>query len=256
MFQVFHGGGIILAITGVGKNAASVCVSRVLTQVRPEGRLLPEDLIISFGCAGGADYEVGDVMQISRILDRDSGHWFYPDLSIATDFPTAPLITSSATVAAGDTSDNLGGFLYDMEGSAVFAAASYFGGPHQILLFKAVSDLLAPDAVTPDGLKELMATASAPLIAWMTELLEGASASCDDASSIEALHAMLVEQMHLSTYQSRELTSLLRYCHLSGIPVTPVVDSLRVQELLPAPNKRKGSAAFEAFKSGLLQSLH
>ena len=254
MFQVFHGGGIILAITGVGKNAASVCVSRVLTQVRPEGRLLPEDLVISFGCAGCTDYEVGDVLQISRILDQDSAHWYYPDLCIATDFPSAPLITSSRPVACEDDHD-LGGFLYDMEGSAVFASASYFGGPHQILLFKAVSDLLDPDSVTPEGLKYLMAAASQPLIAWMEGLMGEVDEGADCANETESLHDLLVEQMHLSTYQSRELTSLLHYCALSNIPVEPVLDTLRQEELLPAPNKRKGSAAFEAFKSGLLQSL-
>lgn len=253
MFQVFRGGGIILAITGVGKNAASVCVSRILTQERPNGRLNPSDLILSFGCAGGLGFATGELLQVNRIMDSDSKRWSYPDLSIITDFPQAPLISSGDVVRLADADEDAEGFLYDMEGSALYGAASYFAGPHQILLFKMVSDALSPDAVDSKSLAATIDEAIPPLLEWMDELvMEEAPFRTTNDSEDEAI---LVTDFCLSTYQSYELHNLLHYCRLSGIDPAPVLQELYDSEALPASDKRKGTKIFEQFKSTLLTSV-
>ncbi len=252
MFQVFRGGGIILAITGVGKNAASVCVSRILTQERPDGRLESTDLVISFGCAGGLGFTTGDILQVNRIMDSDSRRWFYPDLQMVTDFPQAPLISSGVPVCKASSNEDSDGFLYDMEGSALYAAASYFAGPHQILIFKMISDALSPDSVDVKGLAALMDANLPPLLEWMEGLVQEES---QDETSDSGLGEQLVRDFHLSTYQSYELHNLLHYCILSGIDPAPILQDLYDSEALPTPDKKKGTKVFEQFKSQLLTSV-
>lgn len=252
MFQVFRGGGIILAITGVGKNAASVCVSRILTQERPDGRLESGDLILSFGCAGGLGFAKGEILQVNRIMDSDSRRWSYPDLSIVTDFPQAPLISSGVPVCLDASEEASEGFLYDMEGSALYGAAAYFGGPHQILMFKMVSDALSPDSIDAKGLAALMDANLPPLLEWMEGLIQEESV-CDDP--VNGLEEQLVRDFHLSAYQSYELHNLLHYCTLSGMDPSPVLQELYDSEALPASDKRKGTKVFEQFKSNLLTSV-
>lgn len=255
-FQVFSGGSITLAITGVGKNAASVCVSHVLTRTCANGQLAPEDMVISYGCAGGLDFSIGELYQISRIQDSDNGRWYYPDLFLATDLPLAPLVSTGMVVTVDETESACSGFLYDMEGSAVFSALSYFGGPHQILLCKVVSDPLSPESLDIASLREQLDRGAQQLVPIIDGLLSSGAASAKDSiPSYDVDSEDLIRAMHLSVYQSRELKNLLQYCSISNIPVAPVVSSLQQEALLPAENKKKGTMVFELFKSRLLQSV-
>jgi hypothetical protein len=212
----------------------------------------PSDLVLSFGCAGGLGFTTGELLQVNRIMDSDSKRWFYPDLSIVTDFPQAPLISSGEVVRLEDTDEDVEGFLYDMEGSALYGAASYFGGPHQILLFKMVSDALSPDAVDPKSLSAAIDESIPPLLEWMDGLVSEEEPSQATDSEEEA---KLIADFCLSTYQSYELHNLLHYCRLSGIDPAPVLAELYDSEALPASDKRKGTKIFEQFKSTLLASV-
>ncbi|MCR5641012.1 MAG: hypothetical protein K6G04_06620 [Lachnospiraceae bacterium] len=255
LFQVFHGGDIVLAVTGVGKHAASVCVSHMLTRYCPSNRLGTDDVVISYGSAGGIGFDVGEVYGISRILDEESGRWFYPDLHAHADIPMAPLVTSGAPVSLPDAPVSAGGFLYDMEGSAIFAAASYFAGPHQIHLWKVVSDALHPEQIDLEAFRNHMLNGAKPLIAWIDAHIDSTSTKVTAPAEDTTIYERLCQELHLSRYQSIELSHLLHFCTLSNLPIQPVVDALYDEALLPAPNKRKGSMVFEILKSRLLQSF-
>ena len=137
-FEVFSDleKGIRVVITGVGAIAAATAVAEISTCYPPESA----DLICNFGSCGAAEETpVGTVYLCNKLTEEISGRTFYPDISYRHPFDEAELI-SCAQIRETEQmkSDGIAGRqrLYDMEAAAIYQAANYYYGPHQMSFLK------------------------------------------------------------------------------------------------------------------------
>ena len=244
--------GIRLTVTGVGEIAAAAAVSSVCTANRP----MKDDIILNIGTCARMKGNDG-IFLCNKITEQATGKTFYPDILYRHDFCEAAIVTGMEPWNGDETVSEAypDGMLYDMEAAAVYQAASYFCGPHQILFLKIVSDRGTAKAVSKEQVEHLMEACQEPLCAFVSLLREITSESMYRekglCSGLETWTLKLCSDLHCSKVMSDSLRQHIRYFALSGADVVSVMQGMYEEGLLPCRDKREGKQRFEELKRRL-----
>lgn len=238
----YCGNEVALVVSGMGKMAASVATSHLLT------RYPKTDLIINFGIAGSADktIPIGTPLLVHKITDWERQKDYYPDILFRHPFRESSLTTCDAP-QGGENTIKEG--LVDMEASGFFEAARVFVPLHKIVVFKIVSDHLET-SIPP---KE-------EVVKWIAEVMERIDFCLKSAGEDFKIPGVLLEsetrmleklfeQLRLTRSQQEQLQNLAVYHKLQHGTLTVLQ---RVEEIENG-DKRTRNAAFENLKALLVQ---
>lgn len=237
--RVYKGGDIILAVTGSGPlKAASAAAAVMAAYGFSEG-----DQVINAGICAGR--ETGELFIVNKVTDKASGRDYYPDMIYKTGLPERALVTLSepATTIEGD-------LLCDMEGAAVFEAASLFTAPHRIMLLKIVSDSGDSSKVSRDYVTDLIAS-KAEKISEVTDLLRKVSG---EERKVYNEDMELVSDLKCSEYMRADLRKLLIYADNSGRrgETDSFLEELRRDGRLPAGSRHEGKVILDEIRRRLI----
>lgn len=192
---------IRLVITGTGMVAAAAAVGSALAYYHG-GRDREDVTLINFGSCAGRD-RAGKVYLCNKIIDRISGHTFYPDILYRHDFAESYVVTEPEILREGldnlqeeglhglgvlkEGRDNLlgeglhdkeglgdlpGEGLHDMEAAAIYQAGSRFLGPHQMSFIKVISDSGTGGELCAKELTEIMETGTEDFLKFLADCVE------------------------------------------------------------------------------------
>ena len=200
-FQLFASDNIRLLITGTGILKAAIAVTAYLNTYSYDA----SDFFINVGiCASDDNFsQVGKIHICDKIIYKDTGFTYYPDMLYPCPFESACLITVSKPMSEaghpavsdrlpfGNVSDNSGeynfslntqsssgstvqhnecGYLYDMEAAGIYQALSSYVYLHQFAFIKIVSDILGEGKnVTPEQVKLLVGSHTDSIINFIHE---------------------------------------------------------------------------------------
>jgi nucleoside phosphorylase len=130
-FPVYQRDEITLTISGIGKAAVAAAVAYSFILFGKQ----TDRLWINLGIAGHRNHAIGAAFIAHKIIDSDTGKYWYPGLCFDAPCPSLPLCTVSRPERnyAGEN-------LYDMEASAFFETATRFSPGELIHCLKIVSD--------------------------------------------------------------------------------------------------------------------
>ena len=268
-FEVFSDmeKGIRVVITGVGGIAVATAVAEISTCYPPKSA----DLICNFGsCAAAEGIPVGDVYLCNKLTEENSSRTFYPDICYKHPFEEAELVSCGRiqTAKQMETDQMRPQSLYDMEGTAIYQAANYYYGPHQMIFLKVVSDhgfdakqtvSAAAQNIDMRGLMAtLMKNAASMVCPYIKTLCEISHAQEEEEGrqtflrrKAEEEAAGLGEKLHCSAVMRGELRQLLFYWQLTGTDYEAVLEDYRRQGRLPARDKREGKRILDELKARL-----
>lgn len=252
---------ILLVVTGVGIVNAAAAVSAVLTEYDAG----PSDEIISFGTAASlhrriADEEESSVYIINKILDKNTGRSFYPDMLVKSEIKEAALITGSKVLSEEDVSsmdkEEADYDLYDMEASSVYQAANFYVGPHQMSFLRVATDSGTGDK-GPKALSERVTRAVERHVDEITEHVEKFGAiSRKRAEGMEVFDdkdLFLVEKIigdaHFSKVMQDQFVQYLKYAALSGTDWKGPAEKMYETGMIPTIDKRKGKKVLDGFRN-------
>lgn len=238
-FRTFSDEKYILTVTGIGKINAACAVTRILSLY--EGRI---DLVVNIGTCAGEDK--AHTYVINRICDMDYRKDLYPDMVYKTPFEEMTLHTSDIYKTDSCFTDEYGPYVYDMEGSAVFIAASNFVSPDRIMLIKTVSDSGDPDSVTDDYCVDLLGSSVKDTVDLIGRI--GAIVRSDPYAAADELTARYEKELHCSEYMRNDLKRLIRFALSSGIDIGSIIDPY-----LPVRDRIEGKKVLDDVRDRLIQ---
>ena len=285
---------ILLTLTGSGPVAAAAAVSSVFTACPPGAG----DMVVSYGSCGAAGLEAGCTYRAAALYDTDARRAYYPDILLTSPFPSAIVHTAAAVWTGADDSRSAAQesaaalgvrplpALHDMEASAVYRAALYYVGPHQLIFLKTVTDSGVPEcaAAEPGAFKETMDNAADDIAEYVMQLAEmfgggagsgaektGPEKACAEKTGAEktgaekagarnasaekalaeaaAVTERLAEAMHCSATMRAELAQTVKYLYLTGVGVSAKADAMFESGMLPAKDRQEGKKLLEQFKN-------
>ncbi len=130
-FPIYKNDTIILTVSGVGKVAMAGAVA--YTQAFFLSQQLP--VLINIGIAGHKSEEIGEILLASKIVDKDSGKRFYPQL-IGNNWPKIGEVQTSSKPCTEYSAN----YMNDMEASAFYETAVRFSTNELIHSIKVISD--------------------------------------------------------------------------------------------------------------------
>lgn len=134
-FQTFAGDGMALIVSGTGALAAAVATAALLSARPPE----EDDVFLNIGLCGAVDpgLRIGQAVLAHKIVHRETGRAYYPDVLVRHPFREAAVETVPRVVrrVSARTADAV-----DMEAAGCFEAALAFLPPHRLAFVKIVSD--------------------------------------------------------------------------------------------------------------------
>ncbi|MBQ1439275.1 MAG: hypothetical protein IIZ10_06275 [Solobacterium sp.] len=237
--QCYENENTVLTVTGTGPlSAASACAAVLFSH-----HVTDRDIVINAGIAAAIQNgRENELYVIHKIHDASSDRDYYPDLIPAPGVPEAELITGAKPYRASNTALSFksdAAVLYDMEGAAVFHAASMFLPPHRIRLLKLVSDFGETGQIQFDP-------------AWSSMIK---NAVLQEAERMETVPphpekqvpdcAALAQELHATVAMKRRLEQALRYAELAGIDWNEIVRQYREDGLLPSADKEAGKQILE-----------
>lgn len=239
--------GVRLVITGAGIVAAAAAVGSVLAYYHG-GRDREDVTLINFGsCAGRG--RAGKVYLCNKIIDRISGHTFYPDILYRHDFAESYVVTEPEILREG--LDNFPGEgLHDMEAAAIYQAGSRFLGPHQMSFIKVISDSGTGGELCAKELTEIMEAGTEDFLKFLADCVEWNVHEGEQASEQE--FEQLCEELHCSETMRMAVRQCVKYWSLSGIDYQKVIRQMREQKELPCRDRREGKKRFGELKKRLL----
>jgi len=130
-FPIYKNDSIVLTISGIGKVAMAGAVAYSQAIFQPQH----SPLLINIGIAGHKTEAISEIVLASKIVDKDSGKRFYPQL-IGNNLPkTDEVLTSSRPCTEYSAS-----YMNDMEASAFYEMAVRFNTNELIHSIKIISD--------------------------------------------------------------------------------------------------------------------
>lgn len=240
---------IRLVITGTGMVNAATAVGSTLAHYHV-GRNSENISLVNYGsCAG--EGRTGEVCLCNKIIDRISGHTFYPDILYRHDLPES-YVVSELNVLKEGLDDLHGEGLHDMEAAAVYQAGSRFLGPHQMSFIKVISDSGKGGEIGAEELTEIMETGSEVFSKYLLECI-GRDAPADSEGQIfEKEFEQLCQQLHCSETMRIAVRQCIKYWSLAGVDYQTVLRQMREQKELPCRDRREGKKRFEELKRRLL----
>lgn len=262
-FQVFENDEIRLVITGQGNIAAAVAVSHIFTYFEVKA----SDYLINIGCCAhvaidrGDHAKTGQMFLCNKITDQCTGFTYYPDIIENTSITEAAVITGNKIYTGSDTMpDGLMNEiqLYDMESAAIYQAATYYIGPHQMAYLKIISDKgigqKNADLIEPTFISLLMKQNLNSIHTFLMRIHKVCIERDSDSNYELDLEATekLSTQLHCSIVMKNQLHQMLTYCRLAGIEYEPVIQDMTINGYLPCKDKKEGKIRLEQLKSRLL----
>lgn len=262
-----------LVITGAGMTAAACGVSAVLGKYGAGEK----DHLINIGtCATenlagekNDDTKTGyrEVYLCHKIMDRNTGHTYYPDMLYHHSFAEAQIITEPVVwKMSGDNRDKLrlAGkqhindcrvLLHDMESAAVYQAGAFWLGPHRMSFIKVVSDEGAGEKITPQTLECVVENNIEQIKAYVSDL--GQALEPDEERLRREQYCMntaeqLCQELHCSQTMRAAVVQCVRYWTLADVDYQKVLDEMRADGELPCHDRREGKKRFEELKQRLL----
>ena len=238
-YRVYSDDKYILTLTGIGKINAACAVTRILSLY--EGSI---DLVVNIGTCAGEDK--GRTYVINRICDMDYRRDLYTDMVYKTPFEEMTLHTSDIYKTDSCFTDEYGPYVYDMEGSAVFIAASNFVSPDRIMLIKTVSDSGDPDSVTDDYCVDLLGSSVKDTVDLIGRI--GSIVRVDPYAAADELTARYEKELYCSEYMRNDLKRLIRFALSTGTDISCLIDPY-----LPVRDRVEGKKVMEDVRQKLLQ---
>ena len=121
--------GINLIISGIGKKKAEKATKYLGEKTNKNS------FFLNIGIAGNKNYNLGEIILVSKVTDNKTKYSWYPSLLWKTNIKKSPLITVGFPKIRYTTN-----FLYDMEAAGFFKGAREFVGPEMVQCIKIVSD--------------------------------------------------------------------------------------------------------------------
>lgn len=243
---VFSGEEITLIETGSGPLSAAAVTAAVLAR----SAVQPADFLINLGIAAGLHQEAkGSMVLIHRLSDLSSGRDYYPDILAASLHEEARLFTGSTVYEDG--TDSLPAFsgsaVYDMEGAAIFHAASLFLAPHQMRFLKVISDA-GKELPSSADIRAMIEAVLPQLEAEIEAMKLQCSLTAPAAIETDAIAALFRPSLSMK----RQIHQLLLYCELAGIDWRRTIGQYQEKQLLPAKNREEGKKRLEEVRNELL----
>lgn len=239
---------LCLTITGAGGIAASTAVGAVCAS----RELCETDFVVNIGTCAGSRERIGSLYMIHKLTDAVTGRTFYPDILYRHGMAEAELVTVPLAKSDQTQSEDL----FDMEGAAVYQAASYFVGPHQLQFLKVVSDEGDGKWITPAYLTDCVEKHMdeiTELLNCLKEISNDRRAHSQVFSGEEKLWLQkLYDDLHCSTVMQASLEQLCRYWKLSGTDYKAHISRRYEQGVIPCKDKRKGKRLIDEFRKELL----
>lgn len=236
--QTFSDETFLLTICGTGMLNAAVSVASVLAKTEAGAK----DYLVSYGSSASQKEKEG-LYLIHSLKDQSTGRAYYPDLLYQTGLKEASLLTGTEVYRqdfffAED--------LYDMEGAAVFHAASFFMGPHQMLFFRFVSDDGKIQNLNREAVRKISGQyADAVIEIWKKLPVPKEEKQEEDISQ-------LCEDLGCSETMKRELHKLIRYAQLEEISWKQKTASYYAEGILPVKTKEEGKRVFYEIRKFIL----
>lgn len=250
---------ICLYITGPGPLNAATAVGYVFSE---NETCLDSILMLNIGsCALISKEDTGSkgLYLCNKLVNIDSGRAFYPDMLLRSDLDEAMILTGSKIYEAENgldqgfwdvSKDPYGEYsttvLYDMEGAAVYEAASHFIGPHQMHFLKFVTDK-GDGRITADCVRSKAEDSLDEVINYI-EMLKDHNPFLDDTSIDNAEESRICKELHASVSMQFQIRQLLRYADLAGIDYNTMLSDLRNKQILPCKDKRQGLRILEIIR--------
>lgn len=236
---------VVLILTGVGKLQAAVAVSHICTKYR----LGKEDFLLHIGSAAGA--EIGNVYVINRIQDKETKHFYYPDVLFRHELPECGVVTVGRPLDDGVPE---GGCLYDMEAVGVYQGCVPYLGQHQMAFLKVASDAGEAAGMTAEKLREIIGK-RVPDILQVVEtiriFMESQKSEQPDDEELR-WRKQLYEDMRCSETMRLQTEQLLRYLWLAGVEYHALIEEDYHGAKLPCKDRREGKKYLERLKKQLL----
>lgn len=257
-------GDIKLVITGTGMIAAAAAMGAILALEAVKGNQ-EAVTVVNFGsCAGRG--RMGEIYVCNKIINRITGHTFYPEIRFRHDFSeaclvTEPLVLEKGLDVAGEAylQDAIlheaplhEAPLHDMEAAAIYQAGGRLLGPHQMHFIKVVSDSGEGREVDAKKLEEIMEGAAAPFLHYLSVCME----QDRPQKTVDKVHEEewenLCEQLHASETMRMAVRQCIRYWMLAGVDYQSVLSQMRECGELPCKDRREGKRRFAELKRRLL----
>ncbi|SCW55778.1 hypothetical protein SAMN02910456_01841 [Ruminococcaceae bacterium YRB3002] len=242
---VSEDGRIRLTITGVGKTYAAAAASSVCTKFNVTSR----DFLINIGTCAGCSGMSGAYL-INKVTDGDNGRTYYPDMLYNTGLRENQVTTLSRIATPGLISGE-SSMLWEMEASGFCDAARLYAPPDRVQLIKVVSDNGADSGKDiTDGMLRMTVTGSLDDIAAALDVY----LNVDDVEIPEPVEVSpLAEDFRCSETMRQDLIKLMIYCRNSRRDASLILDAMRNEGLIPAPDRQRGKEALNEFKRRILQ---
>lgn len=264
-FDVYEGEKVRLILTGAGMLAAATAVGSSLSFYQAG----VGDFLVNWGsCAAEEEIETGTMFRCHKLIERVSGHTFYPDMVFASGLKEASIITEPEiwknVEIQGKEMDSFQAeiCLHDMEAAAVYVAGSYFLSPHQMHFLKVVTD---------HGEKEISIEKCEEAVPELLEYLEMLFlqekeknfALKDSSSDIDKKKKIpecgmdfgserICEEFHCSQSMKHTLLQYIRYWQLMETDYQKELQIMRDNGELPCKDRREGKKKLEELKNRLL----
>lgn len=240
-------GKVLLTIMGTGKDNAVYAVSSLLA-IHP---VKEDDFVILYGSAAGISTGTEGLYQAVRADDLTSRRTYYPDPVWNTGireavFETGMNIMREEERKQLERSDET--VLYDMESAGVFFAAMKHIGPHQILLFRFVSD--HGERIDSEALAKKAGQYADQIMhvcQMLEEMTEDENTEPDDTESVERFS----EHIHASTTMRRQLDQLAAYAQAAGLDMEEILKPYLLQD---CASRQEGKKVLHAVEEDILDA--
>ncbi len=192
-------GTIRLIISGVGRDKAAAATAQLADRYG-------DGAWLNVGVAGHSEHTLGTPLLAHRIIDSVEGNAWYPPIVFEPPCATATVRTVDEACLDYPTDD-----LYDMEAAAFFATARRAATHELVQSLKIVSDnrSTGPASITADRIESLI-EANCDTIATLVEHLAELDDRQHRSDSLPAGFTEIVDRVHFTTTQRRQLQRLLR----------------------------------------------
>lgn len=234
--------------------------------------------LVNYGsCAGSGSKDKG-LYRCAKLRNMDSGKTFYPDLLWKSRLPEAEICTGSKIYCSGiqePENTALLAVLYDMEAAAVYEAANFYLGPHQMHFLKCVTDH-GDEEMTPERLKEAMTETAGEAADYIRMLQTGepvinsgqginAAArkekDCSRGSfagrnktcgeNIAEVFHKFCEEIHASVTMQAQIRQLFHYAVLLQTDPEEKIRQMEQEQKLPCIDKREGKKRLDELRRSI-----
>jgi len=210
-FQIFSGNDILLIESKEGIVKSSTATTFALTKFGAGSK----DIALNIGICGAVEnaFSKGDVILCNKIINHHSKKAFYPDILIQHSMKEASLESFMHPVKKDSLPLEIEGDTVDMEGAGFFEAASIFLPLHNVHCIKIVYDFLDFEKIDPTEVENLIKQSIPHIENLINSLLKLNFEFFNyvpEIDNIPLLVNKLKNSLHLTTYMTNELESLLK----------------------------------------------